>query len=95
MPGGRPKGSRNTIRYRERLAREALTLRIPVDASPEAHRLGKEARAILLRALRSTDPKAFRRPRPLAALYVLSGVGRPTTLADLLDDLTRAAPPRA
>jgi hypothetical protein len=86
---GRPKGSKGTVRYRELVAREAIKLVVPVEAPPEVHALGREARGIVLRALRSSDSKAFVRPRAVAALYVLGQVCRRATVFDLMHDMMK------
>lgn len=85
---GRPPGRKNSIRYREGVAREMLKLVIPVEASEGTRALGEQARTVLEKAIRSEDPLAFCKPRVLAALYVLGEVGaRKPTIVDLLADM--------
>lgn len=88
--GGRPKGRKNSIRYREGVARSVLRLRIPHDAGFELRAVGEEARAIVERAVRSTDPLAFCKPHVMAAIYLLRyEIAKPASILDLLSDLEK------
>lgn len=84
---GRPPGRKNTIRYRESVARKALEMVIPANASEAARATAEYARGVIQKALRSHDPLAFCRPRLLAALVVIEEICRHPTAGDLLDEI--------